>query len=40
MEFRRIAAYLYRRNQKYELSINLSKQDHVYRDAIETAQES
>jgi clathrin heavy chain len=25
MEFRRIAAFLYRRIQKYDLSINLSK---------------
>lgn len=27
IEFRRVAAYLYRRIQKYDLSINLSKQD-------------
>lgn len=40
MEFRRIAAFLYRRIQKYDLSINLSKLDEVYRDAVETAQES
>lgn len=40
LEFRRISAYLYRRIQKYEFSIALSKQDIIYRDAIETAQES
>ncbi|CAD8066740.1 unnamed protein product [Paramecium sonneborni] len=40
VEFRRIAAYLYRKIQKYDLSMNLSKQDQMYRDAVETAQES
>ena len=30
-EFRRISAYLYRRNQKYAQSIALSKQDKQYR---------
>jgi clathrin heavy chain len=40
LEFRRIAAYLYRRIGKYDLSMNLSKNDEMYRDAIETAQES
>lgn len=40
LEFRRIAAYLYRKNGKFEQSINLSKKDEIYRDAIETAQEA
>ncbi len=40
VEFRRIAAYLYRKIGKYDKSINLSKQDKVYRDCIETAKES
>jgi len=40
LEFRRIAAFLYRRSGRYEQSINLSKNDEMYRDAIETAQES
>ena len=40
LEFRRIAALLYRKNGKYEQSINLSKKDEIYRDAIETAQEA
>lgn len=40
LEFRRIAALLYRKNGKFEQSINLSKKDEIYRDAIETAQES
>ena len=31
LEFRRISAYLYRKNQKYEQSINLSKQDEQFR---------
>jgi len=39
-EFRRISAYLYRRNQKFKQSIELSKKDRQYRDAIETSQES
>jgi len=40
LEFRRIAAYLYRKFGKYELSIALSKQDGILRDAIDTAFES
>ena len=31
IQFRRISAYLYRRNQKYTQSIALSKQDKQYR---------
>ena len=37
LEFRRIAATLYRENKRYEHSINLSKSDNMFRDAIETA---
>eukprot|EP01138_Halocafeteria_seosinensis_P003567 gb/GECG01003646.1/.p1 GENE.gb/GECG01003646.1/~~gb/GECG01003646.1/.p1 ORF type:complete len:1723 (+),score=251.44 gb/GECG01003646.1/:1-5169(+) len=37
LEFRRIAAALYRQNKRYEHSINLSKSDNMYKDAIETA---
>lgn len=40
VEFRRIAAYLYRKTQKYDQSIQLSLQDQTYRDAVETALES
>ena len=40
LEFRRIAALLYRKNGKFEQSINLSKKDEIYKDAIETAQEA
>lgn len=40
VEFRRIAAYLYRRNQKYQQSIQISRNDKQYRDVIDTAQES
>jgi len=40
LEFRRISAYLYRKNQKFSQSIALSKQDEIFRDAIETAYES
>ena len=37
IEFRRIAAYLYKNNKRYELSIALSKEDKMYKDAIDTA---
>jgi len=40
LEFRRISAYLYRKNQKYGQSIQLSKQDEQFKDAIDTAFES
>jgi len=40
IEFRRIAAYLYRKNQKFEQSIELSKADKLWKDAIDTASES
>lgn len=34
---RRIGAFLYRRAKQYEFSIDLSKKDGEFRDAIETA---
>jgi len=37
LEFRRIAASLYKRNQRWTTSINLSKQDGLWQDAMETA---
>merc|ERR1712154_248235 len=38
LEFRRIAAHLYRTNKRYTTSITLSKQDGLWQDAMETAQ--
>jgi clathrin heavy chain len=35
--FRQIAAQIYRKNKRWEKSIALSKQDKLFRDAIETA---
>lgn len=40
LEFRRIAAYLYNRNKRYAQSIELSKGDKMFKDAIDTAAES
>eukprot|EP00826_Nyctotherus_ovalis_P034490 TRINITY_DN2881_c0_g4_i3.p1 TRINITY_DN2881_c0_g4~~TRINITY_DN2881_c0_g4_i3.p1 ORF type:complete len:386 (-),score=114.62 TRINITY_DN2881_c0_g4_i3:140-1297(-) len=40
LEFRRIAAILYRKNKKYVESLNLSKADGLHRDAVETALDS
>jgi len=37
LEFRRLAAHLYKKNAKWEESIGLSKQDKLYRDAMVTA---
>lgn len=37
LEFRRIAAQLYRINQRFENSIELSKKDELWQDAIDTA---
>lgn len=37
LEFRRLAAHLYKKNAKWEESITLSKQDKLYKDAILTA---
>jgi len=40
MEMRRIAALVYKKNKRYKQSIDLSKLDKVYKDAMETACES
>jgi len=40
LEFRRIAAYVYRCNKKWAKSIELSKNDRMYKDTIDTANES
>ncbi|EIW58700.1 clathrin heavy chain [Trametes versicolor FP-101664 SS1] len=40
LEFRRLAAHLYKKNKKWEESIALSKQDKLYKDAIVTAASS
>merc|ERR1711978_649211 len=37
LEFRRIAAHLYRTNKRWTTSITLSKQDGLWQDAMETA---
>ncbi|KAH9935862.1 clathrin heavy chain [Epithele typhae] len=37
LEFRRLAAHLYKKNSKWEESIALSKQDKLYKDTIVTA---
>ncbi|KAG7093825.1 hypothetical protein E1B28_007464 [Marasmius oreades] len=37
LEFRRLAAHLYKKNKRWEESIALSKQDKLYKDAIITA---
>jgi len=40
LEFRRISAYVFRCNKKWSKSIELSKNDRMYKDAIDTANES
>jgi clathrin heavy chain len=40
LEFRRISAYVYRRNKKWNQSIELSKNDRMWKDCIDTANES
>jgi len=40
LEFRRIAAYIYKKNKRYPQSVQLSKEDRMYKDAITTAAES
>jgi len=40
MEFRRIAAVLYKRNNQWTQSLELSKEDNLYTDAMKTAAES
>jgi len=40
LEFRRISAYLYKRNKRWQQSVALSKADRMYKDAINTSAES
>jgi len=40
VEMRRIATLVYKKNKRYKQSIDLSKQDKMFRDAMETAAES
>jgi len=40
LEFRRISAYVYRQNKKWSSSIDLSKNDKMWKDCIDTANES
>ncbi|OJT09644.1 Clathrin heavy chain [Trametes pubescens] len=40
LEFRRLAAHIYKKNKKWDESIALSKQDKLYKDAIVTAASS
>eukprot|EP00179_Madagascaria_erythrocladioides_P027344 CAMPEP_0198339874 /NCGR_PEP_ID=MMETSP1450-20131203/41547_1 /TAXON_ID=753684 ORGANISM="Madagascaria erythrocladiodes, Strain CCMP3234" /NCGR_SAMPLE_ID=MMETSP1450 /ASSEMBLY_ACC=CAM_ASM_001115 /LENGTH=1712 /DNA_ID=CAMNT_0044044827 /DNA_START=107 /DNA_END=5242 /DNA_ORIENTATION=+ len=40
LELRRVAAYLYARNKRYEEAMELSKRDRLYKDAMRTARES
>uniref|UniRef100_A0A7S1ZUA3 Clathrin heavy chain n=1 Tax=Ditylum brightwellii TaxID=49249 RepID=A0A7S1ZUA3_9STRA len=40
LEFRRISAYVYRINKKWSQSIDLSKNDRMWKDCIDTANES
>merc|ERR1719414_2763831 len=40
VEMRRISALVYKKNSRYKQSIELSKQDKMYRDAMETAFDS
>jgi clathrin heavy chain len=40
LEFRRIAAYIYKNNGKFLQSVELSKKDKLYKDAILTAADS
>jgi len=40
LEFRRIAAYLYKKNNKFAESIGISRKDNIWKDAIQTACDS
>jgi clathrin heavy chain len=40
LEFRRIAAFVYKKNGKWAESVELSKRDKLYKDAIQTAADS
>eukprot|EP01111_Echinosteliopsis_oligospora_P009445 TRINITY_DN2769_c0_g1_i2.p1 TRINITY_DN2769_c0_g1~~TRINITY_DN2769_c0_g1_i2.p1 ORF type:complete len:1719 (-),score=461.34 TRINITY_DN2769_c0_g1_i2:59-5215(-) len=40
LEFRRIAAYVFKKNNRWAQSVELSKKDKLYKDALQTATES
>lgn len=40
IEFRRIAAYLYKGNNRWQQSVELCKKDNLFKDAMEYAAES
>lgn len=40
MEFRRLAAFIYKRNLKWRKAVGLAKSDKLYKDAMETAAQS
>jgi len=40
LEFRRIAAYVYKKNLKWRKAVTLAKQDKLYKDAMETSAQS
>lgn len=40
LEFRRIAAYVYKKNLKWRKAVALAKQDKLYKDAMETVAQS
>lgn len=40
LEFRRIAAIIYRKNEKWDKSLEISKKDELWKDSIETVSES
>merc|ERR1711953_304525 len=40
LEMRRIAAVVYKKNKRFKQSIELSKQDKIYKDCMETARDS
>jgi len=40
MDMRRIAALVYKKNKRYKQSIDLSRQDKMYKDCIETVRDS
>jgi len=40
LELRRVAAYLYKRNNRWAQSVELSKKDKLFKDALQTAAES
>jgi len=39
-EFRRIASYIYKQNQRWRQSVDLSKKDNLFKDAMETCAQS